>query len=204
MKLKKKPSQARAQETLDKIISAANAVMLRDGIQKLTIRKVAIEAGLGVGSIYDYFPNKQALLEGICEQRLSARIELFDKTMLQQGNQSSLSDNMTAYDQATRQQGLTSKIGPELRNASESNPGLKAIVSKYERLFISRMADLVARQAPNMPEEKRFLLATFILNIDFTLLRLLHTATDDEGQYYKTLQRKVHAFLINIASQEDA
>ena len=74
----KRPSQARAQFTVQAIYDAFVRIWQRDGWDKLTTRSVALETGISVGTLYDYFPNKQALLSGYvrhCIDALLSRIE---------------------------------------------------------------------------------------------------------------------------------
>lgn len=73
----KRPSQARAQFTVQAIYDAFVRIWQRDGWAKLTTRAVALETGISVGTLYDYFPNKQALLSGYvrhCIDALLARV----------------------------------------------------------------------------------------------------------------------------------
>ena len=60
----KRPSQARAQFTVQAIYDAFVRIWKRDGWDKLTTRAVALETGVSVGTLYEYFPNKQAMLSG--------------------------------------------------------------------------------------------------------------------------------------------
>jgi len=74
----KRPSQARAQFTVQAIYDAFVRIWQRDGWAKLTTRAVALETGISVGTLYDYFPNKQALLSGYvrhCIDALLARVQ---------------------------------------------------------------------------------------------------------------------------------
>src|ERR1700761_4435131 len=59
---RKLPSQARSTELVAAILQAAIRVLERDGAQKFTTIRVAETAGVSVGSLYQYFPNKQAIL----------------------------------------------------------------------------------------------------------------------------------------------
>ena len=73
----KRPSQARAQFTVQAIYDAFVRIWQRDGWARLTTRAVALETGISVGTLYDYFPNKQALLSGYvrhCIDALLARV----------------------------------------------------------------------------------------------------------------------------------
>lgn len=60
----KRPTQARAKFTVEAIYQAFVRIWMRDGWQRLTTREVALEAGFAVGTLYDYFPSKEALLSG--------------------------------------------------------------------------------------------------------------------------------------------
>jgi AcrR family transcriptional regulator len=60
----KRPSQARARFTVEAIYGAFVRIWRRDGWEQLTTRAVALETGISVGTLYEYFPNKLALLSG--------------------------------------------------------------------------------------------------------------------------------------------
>ena len=60
--LRKKPSQARSQVMQQSILSAAREVLRTEGAFGFTTNKVASEAGISVGSLYQYYGNKEALL----------------------------------------------------------------------------------------------------------------------------------------------
>lgn len=70
LKPRKQPRQARSQATVDVIFDATIQVLLADGLQKLTTIRVAERAGVSVGSLYQYYPNKQALLYAVLERHL--------------------------------------------------------------------------------------------------------------------------------------
>jgi len=59
---RKSPVQARSAVTVDAILEATIQVLLSDGLQQLTTIRVAERAGASVGTLYQYFPHKQALL----------------------------------------------------------------------------------------------------------------------------------------------
>ncbi|MBZ9866231.1 TetR family transcriptional regulator [Mesorhizobium sp. CA15] len=59
---RKQPKQARATELVAAILEAAAQVLAAEGAQRFTTTRVAERAGVSVGSLYQYFPNKAALL----------------------------------------------------------------------------------------------------------------------------------------------
>ncbi|WP_231495477.1 TetR/AcrR family transcriptional regulator [Hylemonella gracilis] len=70
LKPRKQPRQARSQATVDAIFDATIQVLLADGLQKLTTIRVAERAGASVGTLYQYYPHKQALLYAVLERHL--------------------------------------------------------------------------------------------------------------------------------------
>ncbi|RXG88492.1 TetR family transcriptional regulator [Bradyrhizobium zhanjiangense] len=59
---RKQPQQARSTELVAAILDAAVQVLAKEGAQRFTTARVAERAGVSVGSLYQYFPNKAAIL----------------------------------------------------------------------------------------------------------------------------------------------
>ena len=60
--LRKHPKQARSTDLVAVILEAAVQVLAKEGAQRFTTARVAEKAGVSVGSLYQYFPNKAAIL----------------------------------------------------------------------------------------------------------------------------------------------
>jgi AcrR family transcriptional regulator len=69
-KPRKKPVQARSSHTVEAMFDATIQVLLNGGIERLTTTRVAERAGVSVGSLYQYFPNKRALMAAVLERHL--------------------------------------------------------------------------------------------------------------------------------------
>lgn len=59
---RKEPKQARSNELVAAILEAAAQVLAQEGAHRFTTARVAERAGVSVGSVYQYFPNKAAIL----------------------------------------------------------------------------------------------------------------------------------------------
>jgi AcrR family transcriptional regulator len=75
LRARKRPQQARASATLDAIFEATIQLLVRDGYPQLTTTRVAERAGVSVGTMYQYFPHKQALIYAVNERYLEILAE---------------------------------------------------------------------------------------------------------------------------------
>src|SRR6476659_8430612 len=64
---RKKPVEAHSTVTVEAIWEATIQVLLNEGAERLTTTSVAERAGVSVGTLYQYYPNKQALLYAVLE-----------------------------------------------------------------------------------------------------------------------------------------
>lgn len=67
---RKSPVQARSVASVEAILEATIQVLLDEGKEWLTTTKVALRAGVSVGTLYQYFPNKSALLQAALKRHL--------------------------------------------------------------------------------------------------------------------------------------
>jgi AcrR family transcriptional regulator len=65
---RKTPRQPRARATVDAILMAAAHILKTDGPERITTNRIAEVAGVSIGSLYQYFQNKQAVLEALRER----------------------------------------------------------------------------------------------------------------------------------------
>jgi AcrR family transcriptional regulator len=75
---RKTPIQARSTVTVEVISEAAIQVLMSHGAERFTTTRVAERAGVSVGTLYQYYPNKQSLLFAVFEHHMNnvaARVE---------------------------------------------------------------------------------------------------------------------------------
>jgi AcrR family transcriptional regulator len=74
---RKYPRQARSRALFDAVIAAAGRILSRDrDAQDLTAHEIAERAGVSVGSLYQYFPSKEAIFGALIDRRLESDMEL--------------------------------------------------------------------------------------------------------------------------------
>jgi AcrR family transcriptional regulator len=69
---RKRPVQERSRSTVDAVLEAAAQVLERDGYAATTTDDIALRAGVSIGTLYQYFPNKDAILLALAERHAQA------------------------------------------------------------------------------------------------------------------------------------
>lgn len=64
-KPRKQASQERSRATVDALIEATARILVRDGFDKASTNRIAQQAGVSIGSLYQYFPSKEALVAAV-------------------------------------------------------------------------------------------------------------------------------------------
>ena len=73
---RKKPQQRRSRVTIDTIFEATIQVLLANGLDRITTIQIAERAGVSVGSLYQYFPNKNALLAAVVKRHVGEVVDI--------------------------------------------------------------------------------------------------------------------------------
>jgi AcrR family transcriptional regulator len=67
---RKQALQARSRATVDVILKATARILIAEGYDRASTNKVAARAGVSIGSLYQYFPSKEALVAALLERHL--------------------------------------------------------------------------------------------------------------------------------------
>jgi AcrR family transcriptional regulator len=108
---RKSPVQARSTASVDAILEATIQVLLGEGKERLTTTKVALRAGVSVGTLYQYYPNKSALLQAALKRHMVEVAEAVDVVCKEQAGKT-LREMATAL--------ITSFLKAKMRDAKTS------------------------------------------------------------------------------------
>jgi AcrR family transcriptional regulator len=75
------PKQARSQQRVNQILDAAAAEFAAVGIEHATTNAIAARAGVPIGSLYQFFPHKEAIIEALVARYLAGLRAVFDSTL---------------------------------------------------------------------------------------------------------------------------
>jgi AcrR family transcriptional regulator len=77
------PTQERAQRTVETLFSATAQIVETEGAQALTTNKIAAKAGFSIGTLYQYFPSKEAIVQAMVERAREHLMQLLDQLLTQ-------------------------------------------------------------------------------------------------------------------------
>ena len=77
--VRKTPRQRRSAETVEAILTAAAHILEKEGFEAATTNRVAVKAGVSIGSLYQYFPNKESLVRALNDRHTHEILELLRK-----------------------------------------------------------------------------------------------------------------------------
>ncbi|WP_337270219.1 TetR/AcrR family transcriptional regulator [Oryzifoliimicrobium ureilyticus] len=158
-------------------MESAHEVMRERGIRAVTTNAIAEQAGIKVGSIYDYFPNKEAIIAEIYEAKLA---EVRD--FLKAGSQKIVTENWRVQlgvllrDTWTYQ--LSIGLDRTIVDASYYYEDLLRIARAHSQLFATNYVELLQRLGSPWPEDQLFDLGISVytlVNATWSYWRLTET-----------------------------
>jgi AcrR family transcriptional regulator len=78
---RKLPQQDRSRVTVEAILEATTHILTEEGYEKANTNRIADRAGISIGSLYQYFPNKEALMAALMEQHSNEIVELVESKL---------------------------------------------------------------------------------------------------------------------------
>lgn len=152
--IRRKPTQARGQLRVDEILDATERLTRTISWERLTTNHIAREAGVPIGSLYQFFANKQAIAQALVERYVASLEEAFASLPQQV-------DTLTPAD-------LVNAIFDRLLTVTEKHSGFHAMLlttqddseigkisAPIRELLRDRIEHLLAMRAPWMSAEER-------------------------------------------------
>lgn len=169
LKKRRKPSQERTREAIDKIMAASGEILAEYGVEKLTTRHIAERAGVNVSTLYQFFPNKQsivfALYEGWINSARNAFLECDEKLKTAKDWRSFFIDFFLVYENI----GFTAELEYRLTQAMAVYADLRELDRTFQDWANDKLSKYILHFAPDCPPERAKALAIVILGWDIAL-----------------------------------
>lgn len=178
----KEPRQSRSKAMVDAIFEATLRVLPTVGNEKLTTTKIAEVAGVSVGSLYQYFPSKDALVGAVIDMAMKACNADIEKKIDEIGtSHDSIDSSVNAMIDFMMELFLAERA--RVAEIYKRAPELGKIQSllNLRRHSIDRMATKFEELEPGLAREEYERVAYICAN---SVMGVIHTALYDEGPGY--------------------
>jgi AcrR family transcriptional regulator len=183
------PQQSRSRALVARVLQAAGELFARDGFERTTTNAIAAAAGVSVGSLYQFFVDKQAIFDAVqaeWSQRLAAEL---DTSLVDDGRPlvAIVDDVLAVHDRLDREQ-----------------PGLLAVLltragSRQARstrgTIQARLEQLLGTGLPQMPESQRRVAAAMLNHIALGLYTVPRSLDPDRAATRAEVRRTLIAYV---------
>lgn len=188
---RKQPKQERSQVTVEAILSATAHILTENGYNRLTTNRVAERAGVSIGSLYQYFPNKEALIFALAEHHANEMVQLAKQHL------EGLSDRTIpeVLRQIIKAALAAHAVNPKLHRVLHEQIPHSEVMKRLDQAKVENLLRSFLAQRSDQLRPKNLELAVFM--VERTIRALIHGAMFDHPELLKTgeLERELTLML---------
>ena len=184
------PQQSRGRRRVDALLDAAAAEIVHVGYEAATMCAIAERAGASIGSLYQFFPNKAAIIQAL-RTRYCDQFEMLWAPLANEAKRLSLEE-------------LTGRLVDSTVGFAESHPAFLALLDapgathapavreRFQRL----VAGFLLARKPRMPRERALLVATVMLQM-FKAMNFLYRdlSPKERSPFIQEFKMLLHCYL---------
>jgi AcrR family transcriptional regulator len=203
--LRRQPQQARGTRRIAELLDAADRVFAAVGYEGATTNAIAREAGASVGSLYQFFPDKEALLLALALRYRAALHAIHDRVFTAETARLPLSE---LYDRVVETLAAFHRAHPGFRSlfhGSATVPALAAAAATLHQECVGRVESMMAHSLPDTEPARRRLLA----DLNVTALKALLPLADSGNARFRAkvlaeIKRMLYAHMQAVMSDKSA
>lgn len=182
------PVQKRSKETVASIVESCSRLLVQEPYHAITTDKIAEMAGVSIGSLYQFFANKEAIVAAVIDELLQTDIVYIEERMNQ----------IPQTDMSTK---IHSLIDIGFNRFHDNRPlrtalqGVQGMLDYWDtrRVFFEQYQKAILKHIPDLPGRDREMVALFIVSCFNNILHLSLLGPQDTGREEAT---KKEVFLL--------
>lgn len=179
--LRRTPSQKRSRERVEQILSCATALIQEKGSDAMRMSEVAEKAGISIGSLYQYFPDKAAIVRTLAERYNAVCNECIAAELAKVTSLAELRDAFCVLFDIYYDMFLAEPVMRDIWSAMQADKALREIDLLQSRAGGKLLADVWARLVPDTPRETIDSAAFLIMHLGDCTMRLAVSVDRAEG-----------------------
>lgn len=179
--LRRAPSQRRSRERVERILAVATELIAAQGSDALRMAEVAAKAGISIGSLYQYFPDKAAIIRTLAE-----RINAEGRACIEEGlrdvrDAAGLREAFGRLIDTYYGLFLAEPVMRDIWSGLQADKALREIDLEDSRINGRVLAEVLARIDPNADRAGQFTRAFLVMQLGEATMRLAISVGRDEG-----------------------
>jgi AcrR family transcriptional regulator len=198
--LRKRPRQERARATFDAVLDGAAEVITEHGYAAMTTNAVARRAGISIGSLYQYFPDKTAILVCLLERHIREMQPVIAESL------EALAEPTRPLEDALRETVLRlvaahDHHGPRLQQVLSEEvphpPSIQRLRQKLEAGYVAEVARILSGHGELRQGQPEVVAQVFVVVVEAVTVWLAHGAPGsvDRRAYAGEVARMLGAYL---------
>ncbi|EMJ98226.1 TetR/AcrR family transcriptional regulator [Leptospira alstonii] len=187
---RKEPSQKRSIDRVQKILDIVAELLEKHGAEAITTNMIALEAGIPIGSLYQYFPNKRAVLNAVGQRHLERinlmLFEIFQSNLSRKSWENLIDSVIDSFANFY----LTEPGFAPLWSSMKQDPELIEI-DRENNLKISQNVSMILSQFNVDPAENRIISRIIVEVTDAILNRWIREQKDKEFSDRMIIELKI-------------
>ncbi|MBL8950070.1 MAG: TetR/AcrR family transcriptional regulator [Myxococcaceae bacterium] len=173
---RRQPQQARSRERVERILAATAELVQQRGLAAVNTNAIAKRAGLPVGTLYQFFPNREAVLKAVMQTQLEKFDEAVVPLLSASEDEQPLGEQVDRIVDALSKAYLAVPGLATLLQSMKSEPALAASSAENNARIAAVLAELVRRRVPALsPKRARAISTAAVEAADGVLMMWLKT-----------------------------
>jgi AcrR family transcriptional regulator len=199
---RREPRQARSKERVERILDVAAAIVDERGVDAVTTNAIAAEAELPVGTIYQFFPNRQAVLHALLARGLDALDARFQPLLAPAHDDEPLAVTVDAVVDALAAAYTEIPALAALVQGLRADPRFAAVADANNERIAGWLVELVRRQVPGLPAARmRAIATTAVVATDAVLMAWLRAVRAGGKARGRPILDELRALLVAYLGQ---
>ena len=178
---RRQPVQLRSHERLDRILTVAKHLIADKGSDQLKMNEIADQAGISIGSLYQYFPDKRAILRTLAEQYTAESRRCIDEAFAEARDKAGLLKAFSSLVDQYYAMFLSNPVRRDIIAGMRADKELTAIELAESKACGALLAAAIQRVHPKADAKKTGALAFLIWQLGEETMRLALAHKRAEG-----------------------
>jgi AcrR family transcriptional regulator len=180
--MRRMPQRARGQQRVGVILDVAEQLFAEHGYEATTTNELAARAAIPIGSVYQFFPNKEAILHAVAARYREGFAALYEQALAEGLAEAPLPVVVERLIDLMVEHGSQHIGVTRIVLQGHASPLVAPAAATVRRDMVERLEALLALRAPDLPPERRALIAEVGLSAVFALLSMAVAAKDAGGR----------------------